>query len=127
MEVQSPFEGRLIRLRALEPDDEPLLYQFYNDFEVTQHLVGNREVHLDGDRATSRSMFINPNRMRIDGEVRHFVCGGYYHDRLERRPEGWRIVRRIEDTLWWQDPMPGLPDVPPGLAPNVTLDAADNW
>lgn len=35
----SPFEGRLVRLRAREPEDEPLLYQWFNDPEVTQHLT----------------------------------------------------------------------------------------
>jgi RimJ/RimL family protein N-acetyltransferase len=36
--MQSPFEGRLVRLRAREPEDEPLLYQWFNDPEVTEHL-----------------------------------------------------------------------------------------
>ncbi|HEY4669143.1 MAG TPA: GNAT family N-acetyltransferase, partial [Tepidiformaceae bacterium] len=36
--MQSPFEGQLIRLRAREPEDEPLLFQWFNDPEVTQHL-----------------------------------------------------------------------------------------
>ena len=36
--MQSPFEGRLIRLRAREPRDEPLLYSWFNDPEVTEHL-----------------------------------------------------------------------------------------
>ena len=35
----SPFEGRLVRLRAREPGDEPLLYRWFNDREVTQHLT----------------------------------------------------------------------------------------
>jgi hypothetical protein len=91
-------------------------------FEATQHLVANREIHIDGDRAIARSMFFNPNRMQIDGELRHFICCGYYHDRLERREEGWRIVRRIEDTVWWQNPLPGLPPAPPGIADDVELD-----
>lgn len=38
MEV-SPVEGRLVRLRAREPEDEPLLYRWFNDPEVTQHLT----------------------------------------------------------------------------------------
>jgi len=37
--MQSPFEGRLVRLRAREPEDEPLLYQWFNDPEVTEHLT----------------------------------------------------------------------------------------
>lgn len=35
----SPFEGRLVRLRAREPEDEPLLHEWFNDPEVTQHLT----------------------------------------------------------------------------------------
>jgi RimJ/RimL family protein N-acetyltransferase len=37
--MQSPYEGRLIRLRAREPEDEPLLYRWFNDPEVTEHLT----------------------------------------------------------------------------------------
>jgi RimJ/RimL family protein N-acetyltransferase len=36
---QSPFEGSLIRLRAREPEDEPLLFAWFNDPEVTEHLT----------------------------------------------------------------------------------------
>ena len=36
--MESPFEGRLIRLRAREPEDEPLLYQWFNDPQVTEFL-----------------------------------------------------------------------------------------
>ena len=34
-----PFDGRLIRLRAREPEDEPLLYKWFNDPEVTENLA----------------------------------------------------------------------------------------
>jgi hypothetical protein len=84
-------------------------------FEVTQHLVANRVIQIDGDRATARSMFLNPNRHKEGDGYRHFICGGYYDDELARRPEGWRITRRVEDMTWWRDQLPGLPDVPPGL------------
>lgn len=36
--MESPLEGRLVRLRAREPEDEPLLYRWFNDPEVTMHL-----------------------------------------------------------------------------------------
>jgi RimJ/RimL family protein N-acetyltransferase len=36
--MQSPYEGKLIRLRAREEEDEPLLHRWFNDPEVTQHL-----------------------------------------------------------------------------------------
>ena len=37
--TRNPFEGQLIRLRAREPEDEPLLYRWFNDPEVTEHLT----------------------------------------------------------------------------------------
>ncbi len=39
MAVRSPLEGRLIRLRAREPEDEPKLFRWFNDPEVTGNLV----------------------------------------------------------------------------------------
>lgn len=36
---QSPFQGKLVRLRAREPEDELLLYKWLNDPEVTEHLT----------------------------------------------------------------------------------------
>ena len=66
----------------------------------------------DGGTARSRSLFHNPNGMVVDGEPWLFVVGGYYHDRLVRLPAGWRIATRVEETLWWDHPMPGLPAVP---------------
>lgn len=36
--VEASFEGKLIRLRAREPEDEPLLYRWFNDAEVTEFL-----------------------------------------------------------------------------------------
>ncbi|MCL4230633.1 MAG: GNAT family N-acetyltransferase [Dehalococcoidia bacterium] len=36
--MASPFEGRLIRLRAREPGDEPCFYSWMNDTEVTEFL-----------------------------------------------------------------------------------------
>ncbi len=36
--MHNPFEGELIRLRAREEEDEPLLFQWFNDPEVTQYL-----------------------------------------------------------------------------------------
>ncbi len=37
--MDSLLEGKLVRLRAREPEDEPLLFQWFNDPEVTQYLT----------------------------------------------------------------------------------------
>jgi hypothetical protein len=83
-------------------------------FTWTQHLVLNRTVDLapGADTATSHSDFSNPNGAVVDGKPWLFVVGGAYHDRLVRTPAGWRIAHRVEETLWWDNPMPGLPAVP---------------
>lgn len=36
--MRSPFEGKLVRLRAREPDDEPSHNAWFNDPEVTRYL-----------------------------------------------------------------------------------------
>jgi RimJ/RimL family protein N-acetyltransferase len=38
----SQFEGTLVRLRAREPEDGDLLFAWFNDPEVTEHLGGER-------------------------------------------------------------------------------------
>ncbi len=39
MIAYDPFAGKLVRLRAREPEDEPLLHRWFNDPEVTEHLT----------------------------------------------------------------------------------------
>jgi SnoaL-like domain len=83
-------------------------------FTWTQHLVANRAVDIgpDGESATSVSIFHNPNGLVVEGEPWLFTVGGRYHDRLSRLPVGWRITTRVEETTWWEHPMPGLPAHP---------------
>lgn len=83
-------------------------------FTWTQHLVLNRVVELDpmGDSGRSRCGFLNPNGLTIAGKPWLFTVGGNYHDQLVRTRDGWRIASRLEETIWWANPMPGLPDEP---------------
>jgi hypothetical protein len=68
---------------------------------MTQHLVTNRRVTLDGDTATSRSYFFNPLGLPDTkrGMILYFD-GGYYNDRLVRTEDGWRISQRIEEAAY---------------------------
>ncbi len=85
-------------------------------FDVTQHLVVNRQFMTDGGGVRASSCFLNVNRLQVGGEPWLFTVGGQYHDRLVCLAGGWRIARRIEHTLWWDNPMPGLPKIPPPIA-----------
>jgi SnoaL-like domain len=101
-------------IRGSYPEVRKWLSEVLGLFTWTQHLVVNRAVALDPEGATARSksVFHNPNQMIIKGEPWLFVVGGWYHDRLARLNEGWRITQRVEETLWWDHPMPGLPPEP---------------
>jgi len=92
-------------------------------FTWTQHLVLNTAVDLTpgAETATAHSDFSNPNGAEVDGQPWLFVVGGAYHDRLVRTPEGWRIAHRVEETLWWDNPMPGLPPSPPPVPGDAFL------
>jgi RimJ/RimL family protein N-acetyltransferase len=35
----NPYEGKLVRLRVREPEDEPQMFRWFNDPEVTEHLT----------------------------------------------------------------------------------------
>jgi RimJ/RimL family protein N-acetyltransferase len=69
MELQSPFEGKLVRLRALEPEDEPHLFKWYNDYEVTQHLM----MRYPLSRGTERDFIERQKELNFRGA--HFaIC-----------------------------------------------------
>jgi 3-phenylpropionate/cinnamic acid dioxygenase small subunit len=70
------------------------------NFEMTQHLVTNRAVVLDGDTASSRSSLLNPMGLRDQDGMIVFLDGGYYRDRLVRTAAGWRIAERIEEPTF---------------------------
>ena len=62
-------------------------------FEMTQHLVSNIDLEVNGDSATVTAMFNNP--MRLPGGDTWFTGGWYHHD-LVRTPDGWRSRRLRE-------------------------------
>lgn len=66
-------------------------------FEMSQHLVVNRDVAIEGDTARARSAFFNPMAVATPEGRMLFFDGGYYRDRLVRTPAGWRIFERIEE------------------------------
>ena len=104
-------------IRGSFPEVRDWLASVLPTFSWTQHFVVNRAVELapGADEANCRSLFHNPNSMEIEGRSWLFVVGGAYHDRLVRTDSGWRIRHRVEETIWWDNPMPGLDAVPPPL------------
>ena len=68
--------------------------------DVTQHLVGNHQVILDGDTATHRCRLHSQHVKAGTPGGDWFVVGGYYEDRLARTDSGWRITHRTMTQTW---------------------------
>jgi hypothetical protein len=70
-------------------------------FTVSQHLLGNRHIELDGDQGTGRTYFFNPNTLAdAAGASTMLFVGGFYLDKFVRTADGWRIADRFEQTTW---------------------------
>jgi hypothetical protein len=70
-------------------------------FPVRQHLLGNKQVTIDGDTAAVRAYFFNPMYLHNpDGSDRYAPGGGYYNHALVRTSEGWRSRELIEEEVW---------------------------
>lgn len=83
------------------------LEKMLSAFPVTQHLMSNIDIRLDGDRAVVRTMVTNPQGAATrEGPLHFFFVGGRYDDEFRRTPEGWKIANRIETTLWFQGSLP---------------------
>ena len=82
-------------LAAHLPAIKPWLAQALNSFNSYFHLVGNLELQVDGDRATSRIACFNPMDMK-PWAWRTVMVGIWYEDELLRTPAGWRITYRKE-------------------------------
>ncbi len=76
-------------------------------FPVTQHLMANTQITLDGDRAQVRTMVTNPQGAATrEGPLHLFYVGARYDDDFVRTLHGWRIANRVETTLWFEGTLP---------------------
>lgn len=64
----------------------------------SQHLLGNHQIAIDGDRATSITKARVFHMGAGERAGRTFECFGDYHDRWARTPAGWRMTERRFDT-----------------------------
>jgi hypothetical protein len=72
---------------------------------LSQHIVANHEVDVDGDEATHRC-YLHAQHVTA-GEAGNFIVAGRYEDRLVRTTSGWRIARR-DLTPMWTDGNPSI-------------------
>ena len=71
------------------------LAQVLPNFPAYAHMLGNFDVRIDGDTASSRTICFNP--MVLGGDQNQILyCGLWYEDEFIRTPEGWRMSNRVE-------------------------------
>ena len=77
------------------PDVKAWLAQVLPNFPVYAHMLGNCDVRIDGDTASSRTICFNP--MVLGGDQNQILfCGLWYDDEFVRTPDGWRMSKRVE-------------------------------
>lgn len=84
-------------------------------YHLTQHIIGNELIELDGDTARSEAYYLsNTTIADDDGGKLLRMRAGRYVDLLERRDGEWRIADRVVVEDWARiDP---LPELPPGTS-----------
>ena len=73
------------------------------------HMLGNKQVVIDGEEAKVRAYFFNPFvRDLPNGGWEYSLGGGYYNHKLRLTPEGWRSTELYEKRVWREGfaPMP---------------------
>lgn len=73
------------------------------NFPAYYHLVGNADIRVTGDTATSRAICFNP--MVMGGADRQhsaqvYFVGIWYVDEFVRTPQGWRVSKRVEEKCF---------------------------
>ncbi|MFE7114149.1 nuclear transport factor 2 family protein [Streptomyces sp. NPDC057654] len=84
---------------------------FLEPFDATQHLVGNIQITVEANTATTHATFI-AQHVREDGSGSgggssssssssgQYILGGNYDDVLHRTDEGWKITKRQIRGIW---------------------------
>ncbi|MBE1546878.1 hypothetical protein GGC64_000886 [Mycobacterium sp. OAS707] len=87
------IDGRFPDVKAWLADTLPKI------FRTHAHMLGNFDVRISGDTASSRTFCFNP--MVFEGDTNQVMfCGLWYVDEFARTPEGWRMNRRVEEKCF---------------------------
>lgn len=71
-----------------------------NRLDLTQHLIGNHQVRIDGDTATCRCQLQSQHLKSGTEGGETYLIGGTYEDQLVRTAAGWRINHRVMTETW---------------------------
>ncbi|MCV7279682.1 nuclear transport factor 2 family protein [Mycolicibacterium flavescens] len=84
------------------PDVKAWLKDVLPNFPAYYHMLGNVDIRVSGNHATSRAICFNPMVMggaHKDGAPIYFV-GIWYVDEFIRTADGWRMSRRVEEKCF---------------------------
>ena len=79
---------------------------------LSQHLLTNRRIRMDGDTATVRTELLNPLLFAGEDGAQMLLLGGRYDDRLQRTADGWKLAERVHTTTWTAGPVPAQLSAP---------------
>lgn len=69
------------------------------NFPAYYHLLGNFNVRVDGDTASSRTICFNPMVFN-EAEKQILFVGIWYVDEFVRTADGWRMSKRVEEKCF---------------------------
>ena len=81
------------------PEVKAWLADVLPNFPAYSHMLGNFDVRIDVDTATSRTICFNPMVMGGDKQQVYFV-ELWYIDEFVRTAGGWRMSRRVEEKCF---------------------------
>lgn len=73
---------------------------FLGELKFSQHLIGQADIDIDGDRAAGEVYFIAQHRIVEDGAEKDLFVAGRYVDEYRCRSGAWKIWRRCELVDW---------------------------
>ncbi|HEX2212217.1 MAG TPA: nuclear transport factor 2 family protein [Mycobacterium sp.] len=93
--VTGGIEGRYGEVKAW-------LKEVLPNFPAYYHMLGNVDVRISGDTATSRAICFNPMVMGGDpeGPSQIYFVGIWYVDEFVRTADGWRMSKRVEEKCF---------------------------
>ncbi|MFI5507297.1 nuclear transport factor 2 family protein [Mycobacterium sp. NPDC051804] len=85
------------------PDVKAWLKEVLPNFPAYYHMLGNFDVRISGDSASSRTICFNPmvfNASPNNEEKQILFVGIWYVDEFIRTAEGWRMSKRVEEKCF---------------------------
>ncbi|MHA0286602.1 nuclear transport factor 2 family protein [Mycobacterium sp. C3-094] len=94
--VAGGIEGRF-------PEVKAWLKEVLPNFPIYYHMLGNVDIRISGDTATSRAICFNPMVMGSDPDknpAQVYFVGIWYVDEFVRTDHGWRMSKRVEEKCF---------------------------